>query len=145
MKHNQLRHEFVETIPGSLEEGCLYISIRYRTASHLCACGCRTRVVTPIKPAKWNLTYNGETVSLSPSIGRWQLPCKSHYWIRNDQVEWSTGWTDEQIEGGRRRDKEDLRTYYAERVSRTVTPSHTTPENRSPLGRLWRKVSRRYR
>ncbi len=145
MRHNQLRHEFVETIPASLEKGCLYISIRYRTASHLCACGCGTRVVTPIKPAKWNLTYNGETVSLSPSIGRWQLPCKSHYWIRNDQVEWSTGWTDEQIEGGRRCDKEDLRTYYAERVSRTVTPSNTAPENRSLLDRLWRKVSRRYR
>ena len=145
MRHNQLRHSFVETIPASLEEGCLYISIRYRTASHLCACGCATKVVTPIKPAKWNLTYNGETVSLSPSIGRWQLPCKSHYWVRNNQVEWSTGWTDEQIEGGRRRDKKDLRTYYAERVSRTVAPSNTAPENRSLLGRLWRKVSRRYR
>ena len=101
--------------------------------------------MTPIKPAKWNLTYNGETISLSPSIGRWQLPCKSHYWIRNDHVEWSTGWTDEQIEGGRRRDEKDLRTYYTERVSRTVELPTYTPKNRSLLGRLWRKVRRRDR
>lgn len=143
MRHNQLSHEFVEKIPAVLEEGRLYISIRYRTASHLCACGCGTRVVTPIKPAKWNFTYDGETVSLSPSIGRWQLPCKSHYWIRNDQVEWSTGWTDEQIERGRRRDEEDHRTYYAERVLRTDAPPTAAPKNRSLFGRLWRKVSRR--
>ena len=48
MRRSTLTHEFVNTMPSELEEGVLYISIPYRTASHLCACGCGERVVTPI-------------------------------------------------------------------------------------------------
>ena len=50
MKIDKLRPEFVEYIPTVLEEGILYISMKYATAVHLCACGCRQKVVTPISP-----------------------------------------------------------------------------------------------
>ena len=43
-----LKHEFVEFIPDELEQGTIYISIRFATASHLCCCGCGNKVVTPI-------------------------------------------------------------------------------------------------
>ncbi|MCE5190332.1 MAG: hypothetical protein LLG08_00895 [Actinomycetia bacterium] len=46
-------------MPQTLEPGRLYISKRFRTAAHLCACGCGGRVVTPLKPAKWQLTEVG--------------------------------------------------------------------------------------
>lgn len=117
MKRELIQHEFVEDIPEELKDGVLYISIRYRTASHLCACGCGDKVVTPIKPPKWHLTFDGDTVSLSPSVGNWQQPCRSHYWIRNNQVDWAKPWTDAQIEAGRAKDMSDVCGYYAGRAS----------------------------
>jgi len=115
VKQVALTHEFVDEIPVDLDEGRLYISIRYRTSTHLCACGCGRKVVTPIKPAKWHLTFDGDTVSLWPSIGRWQLPCRSHYWIRHNRIDWAKPWTDKQIREGREQDAQDLHLYYSDR------------------------------
>ncbi len=83
-----LEHRFVQFIPEALEEGVLYVSVEYATASHRCFCGCGTEVCTPIAPSGWTLSFDGETVSLSPSIGNWQLACKSHYWICRNRVKW---------------------------------------------------------
>lgn len=115
MKQNSFVPEFVETIPEQLEAGRLYISRRFRTASHLCACGCRNKVVTPLKPAKWRLSVTEGRVSLSPSIGRWQLPCKSHYWIRENRVVWSRPFTEAEMKAVLERDTKDLHNYYAAR------------------------------
>lgn len=103
---------FVEAMPEHLDEGNFYISIRFRTAAHLCACGCGSKIVTPIKPAKWKFTYNGESISLWPSVGNWQKPCRSHYVIENSRVRWAREWTDEEIAEGRARDQNLLRGYY---------------------------------
>src|ERR1700731_3881354 len=99
-----LRPEFVEFIPGALQSGVLYISRKYKTASHLCCCGCGNKVVTPLNPSGWRLTEKGSTVSLHPSIGNWSFPCQSHYWIRGGRVEWAPQWSRRQIEEGRRQD-----------------------------------------
>lgn len=123
MKQSTLVPVFVDEIPPDLEEGRLYISIRYRTASHLCACGCGLKVVTPIKPPKWHLTYDGETVSLWPSIGRWQLPCRSHYVIRKNRVLWAKPWSEQRIKRGRKEDAEDVRDYYRRRGDEGSTES----------------------
>lgn len=88
----KLTHRFVEFMPERLEAGVLYISITYGTASHLCCCGCGREVVTPIARSGWRLIYDGETVSLHPSIGNWAFPCKSHYWISDGRVEWAEAW-----------------------------------------------------
>jgi hypothetical protein len=84
-----MKHEHVEYIPEDLQPGMLYISERYATASHLCCCGCRQTVVTPLNPAKWRLTERGGKISLSPSIGNWSFACQSHYWIEGDRVRWA--------------------------------------------------------
>lgn len=81
-----LKHRFIEHIPENLEEGILYISIEHCVAIHKCACGCGKEVVTPISPNGWKLIFDGETISLNPSIGNWNLECKSHYFIRNNCV-----------------------------------------------------------
>jgi hypothetical protein len=67
-RQNQIQHRYVEFIPKDLDEGILYISTRFKTASHLCCCGCGSKVVTPLNPAKWRLVDHGSAVSLSPSI-----------------------------------------------------------------------------
>ncbi len=99
-----LRHDFVDAIPDILDEGVLYASIKFATAIHLCCCGCRSEVVTPLSPTDWSLTFDGESVSLRPSIGNWSFPCQSHYWIDRNRVRWARRWTQDEITAGRRND-----------------------------------------
>lgn len=105
-------HKFVEFIPENIEQGTLYISMQYATAMHKCACGCGNIVVTPFSPTDWKLLFNGDSVSLSPSIGNWSFPCRSHYFIRNDQVDWCSAWSKKQIQNGREADKKLKNEYY---------------------------------
>jgi len=108
MKLGELQPEFAHFIPKELAEGVLYVSMNYATVRHLCACGCGTQVVTPLSPPKWSLTFDGDTVSLCPSIGNWQFPCRSHYWIQRNKVKWSRQWSNEEIAEAMRRDAEEL-------------------------------------
>ena len=87
MRAKSLNPVFTESIPADLEPGNLYVSMRYETAVHLCACGCRAKVVTPFGPHDWAITFDG-TVSLRPSVGNGQQACKSHYVVRNDRIDW---------------------------------------------------------
>jgi hypothetical protein len=112
VKRPTMAHEFVELMPTSLEEGILYVSIPYTTAVHLCACGCGVKVVTPISPPAWKLVWDGDTVSLYPSIGNWQFPCRSHYWIRRGEVVWAADMSDKLIEAGRQRDAHERAAYF---------------------------------
>jgi hypothetical protein len=81
-----LKHNFVDVIPDIINEGELYISLKYCTAIHKCACGCGNEVITPISPKDWQVTFNGKSVSLYPSIGNFNLECQSHYWIIHDNI-----------------------------------------------------------
>ena len=103
----RLRPQFVEFIPERLDEGVLYVSRRYSTASHLCCCGCGLEVVTPLKPAKWRLSERKGAVSLTPSIGNWSFPCKSHYWIEGNRVRWAGAMSPREIAYVQARDRRD--------------------------------------
>ena len=102
-----LKYRFVEFIPSLLEEGILYITVKYKTAAHLCACGCGNKVLTPITPNRWKMIYNGESVSLSPSIGNWSFACRSHYWIRKNEVIEAISWSEGQVEIMRDKEKKN--------------------------------------
>jgi hypothetical protein len=144
MKMASLTHEFVDSTPTELDEGILYVSMRFRTCVHLCACGCGNKVVTPLRPAKWKLIFDGDSVSLSPSIGNWQFPCRSHYWLDQSKIRWAKPWTDEEINAGRQSDAQDLHEYYASR--QIAEPSIEEPSSDRKMGtfsRLWRRVTRR--
>ncbi len=106
--------ERVQTMPALLEPGVLYVSEEFETAAHLCACGCGSKVRTPLGPTEWQFTDHPQGPSLRPSIGNWQRPCKSHYWIDRGKVEWSTEWTPEQIAAGRAAEERRREHYYAE-------------------------------
>ena len=89
---------FIEYMPDVFEDGMLYISKKYTTAIHLCLCGCGEQVVTPLDkiitetetivsgkpPGDWLLTEKNGRVSITPSIGCYSFPCKSHYIITNN-------------------------------------------------------------
>jgi Family of unknown function (DUF6527) len=138
-----LTEEFVDFIPDTLEEGMLYISIAYATVVHKCCCGCGREVVTPLSPTDWKLIFDGKTVSLDPSIGNWNFPCKSHYWIRNNGVRWSSRWSREEIEHGRSRDRLAKERYFATEESKpgavakdNATEPHTGKRRRGSWRRL---------
>jgi len=109
-----LAYEFVEFIPDELKERTLYISITYCTAVHKCCCGCGREVVTPLSPTGWQLTFDGKTISLYPSIGSWSLPCQSHYFITKNKVVWAQKWTKMQIARGRAQEARAKEKYYGE-------------------------------
>lgn len=96
-KVSTLRPEFVEFIPAKGEPGVIYVSERFRTAMHLCCCGCGLEVITPLNHAKWSLRKQGGQVSLTPSIGNWSFPCRSHYWIERGRVRWAGPMSNERI------------------------------------------------
>lgn len=80
--------QIVHRIPENLQPGLLYVCFDCNVVAHLCACGCGEKVVLPIDPQFWSVRYDGETVTLSPSIGNYQYHCKSHYWIKENRVIW---------------------------------------------------------
>lgn len=66
-------HKFVEFIPQVVKEGILYVSIEYCTAIHMYICGCGNKVVTPLSPTDWKLTFNDKSITLHPSVGNWNF------------------------------------------------------------------------
>lgn len=112
MRHSVLEHRFVETFPETLEPGVLYISLEFGSAAHSCCCGCDEEVVTPLTPTDWNITYDGETITLHPSVGSWTLPCRSHYVIRRNRVIEAPPWSDAEVAAERRRDRRAKAAHY---------------------------------
>lgn len=102
----QLDHEFVDVLPDELQEGVLYISLEFTTVAHLCCCGCGNQVITPLKPTRWRLTFDGESISLYPSIGNWDFPCESHYFIERSKVRWAPQMSRAEVEAIRERARE---------------------------------------
>lgn len=112
MKYKTITHKFVEKIPDTIEDGVVYISMPFSTAVHKCFCGCGNEVVTPLGPTDWRITRNGKTISLDPSIGNWSFPCKSHYWIINNQVHLARRWNQEEINAVRRIERAEKDEYF---------------------------------
>ena len=110
-KLHRVTHQFVDQVPAPLEDGIVYVSIAFGTVIHKCCCGCGDKVVTPLTPVDWAVVYDGETISLYPSIGRWDAPCQSHYWIQNNRVIWSPKWSKGRVDTLKRRET-DLRDYF---------------------------------
>lgn len=102
----------VQYIPRTLEPGVLYVSEEFEAAVHLCACGCGLKVSTPLGPTEWRLEETDNGPSLRPSVGNWQFPCQSHYWIDQGNIMWSDKWTLDQITTGRRAEERRRKAYY---------------------------------
>lgn len=101
MKTNKFKVEFVDKIPSNLKDGILYVCISCNVIVHRCACGCGERTVTPIdKKDGWKMTYDGQSITLRPSIGNYSIPCQSHYYITENKVEWLESYLQNNTKNG---------------------------------------------
>lgn len=130
-----LTHKFVEFIPEYIPENTIYISIEYSTVVHKCCCGCGNEVVTPLSPTDWKLIFDGETITLSPSIGNWSFDCKSHYFIRNNVIHWAGSWSDKEVKKGRLEDKKSKTSYYNIKKKSTDIVQEKKPKHKR--WKLW--------
>ena len=112
--------QFVDSIPREIQDGVIYISEKYSTASHNCCCGCGMKVVTSLSPARWKLHREGGLVTLRPSIGNWEFPCRSHYWIRRNHVVWVGAMSHQEIRRVKERDQRDIERHIKQRNEREV-------------------------
>ena len=83
-----------------LEEGVLYIvdsgTQREQTVLFNCPCGCGNVIDIPYYRAdqqkelfpSWAYRERQGKVTLSPSVFSTGLPCRSHYFIRDDKIVW---------------------------------------------------------
>ena len=102
-----IQHKFVDLIPTVKEFGIVYISMEFAVASHLCPCKCGNLIVTPFAQHGWSLIFDGETITLNHSIGNWDLPCKSHYWIKKGKIQWAGVFDEKKISRVREKDVRD--------------------------------------
>ena len=144
MMYRSLEPTFVEFLPDVLEGGLLYVSMEHGMVAHSCCCGCGSPVYTPLTPTDWKIMYNGETITLSPSVGSWELPCRSHYIIKANRVVVAGSWTDEQIVRERQRDANAKKRHYKTAVKKV----ERTPQN-EPSSELttswWKRAWARFR
>ena len=140
IKIKHLRHRFVELVPDVVEPGILYVSMEYATAAHRCCCGCGEEIVTPFNPAQWQMSFNGDAVSLHPSVGNWNLPCRSHYVVHEGRVTEAPTWTKEQIEAGRRRDASARADYFGDRPKILAQAEIGVPVPATPERGLWHRL-----
>ena len=137
MQFKRLEHRFCKHIPESLEPGVLYVSIEYATAVHSCCCGCGEEVVTPFTPTDWTMMFDGQAISLRPSIGNWTLPCRSHYVVRDGRVIKAWPWTDKQIAAERRRDGAAKARYYETAAKSEFDEGASEVAHEDPVRTSW--------
>lgn len=142
MQRLTVTHKFVHYVPERLDDGVVYVSIEYATAVHRCLCGCGEEIVTPLTPTDWELSFDGETVSLDPSIGNWNLPCRSHYWIKKNRVRWAEKWSQYEIDRGRRLDRMAKASQYVQSNAVSVTRKLEGALTDVPRPSWWRHLFR---
>ena len=141
MRHLELTPAFVEQIPPSLDQGKLYVCCQYRAVMHLCACGCGVEVSTPLHPTGWRLTFDGESVSLYPSVGSWSEECQSHYVIRNNRVIWGHRFSRDRVEQIRRKRRDDIALHYRTEDNR----DHEQPTPEVASRGIWATIRKLFR
>ena len=99
-------------MPEQLKPGILYVSEAFSTAAHLCACGCGSKIRTPLSIVEWELEATKNGPSLYPSIGNWQITCRSHYWIRQGKIIWASAWSSEEVATGRLEEENRRQSYF---------------------------------
>ncbi|WP_316162833.1 DUF6527 family protein [Bradyrhizobium sp. SZCCHNRI20481] len=134
-RQTHLTPEFVELAPPQLKDGVLYVSMVHSCVIHRCCCGCGEKVVTPLSPGEWQLYFDGENVSLHPSIGNSRFRCRSHYWIRQGQVIWVKKLTPAETEAAWRHDRAARDAHFGARQGPQVEP----PAPKSKRG-FWQRL-----
>jgi hypothetical protein len=131
----KIKLQRVHHMPKELNLGVLYVSEEFGAAAHLCACGCGSKIRTPLGPTEWALEETDKGPTLRPSVGNWQLPCQSHYLIIRGEIIWARKWTPEEIASGRGDEERRAHAYY----------DALEGQRAGVLRRFWRWVARLFK
>ena len=130
--------KFVEYIPTAGEDlisGIIYISMKHNMVVHRCPCGCGQLSEFMLDPIRFRMEYDGRSVTFYPSIGNSNLRCRSHYWIRENQIQWCTPMKDWETMRAQRRE-----------LSRALAVREAEGSNRKRgIGRMWRRFVKRWK
>lgn len=86
------RYRLVERIPAQMQEGVVYHTEEFELAGLLCACGCGHRI-TLLVPDSHQVLNVGGYATITPSVGVFDAPCKSHFIISAGDVSWLPAFT----------------------------------------------------
>ncbi len=84
-------------VPDRVEKTIYVVGATPKWVIFDCPCNKNHRLKVPLMKSvspHWRLTRHGKTVSLSPSLSVADGPCDSHFWLRQNRVEWAR-WVDE--------------------------------------------------
>lgn len=99
-KVDEIKPVLVLELPKSakdMKQGVLYLKQNKEDGTyesfHLCPCGCGEPVYLQYGGKGWDLKLNMEgdelkSVTINPSVGCFDFPCKSHYFIRDNKIIW---------------------------------------------------------
>lgn len=130
--------KFVETIPTEGQDlipGTVYISMKHGMVVFRCPCGCEGLSEFMLDPIRFRMEYDGSNVTFYPSIGIPYLPCRSHYWIRDNRIQWCAPMEDWET-------KEAARRELARALE--VRKAHERSWKKT-IGRVWKKLVTRYK
>ena len=127
--------KFVECIPTEgkdLIPGIVYISMKHNMVVHRCPCECGGLSEFMLDPIRFRMEYDGRSVTFEPSIGNSNLQCRSHYWIRDNQIQWCSPMEDWETKQAQRRE-----------LSRALEVREAEEWNRKKgIGKLWKRFGR---
>lgn len=85
IKRILLNFEKVYYMPNikDMKENVIYISDEFKVSGHKCMCGCGSLTIMPLGNNEWNYEIKNNKLTMWPSVGNYQMPCKSHYIIQN--------------------------------------------------------------
>lgn len=132
--------KLIDHLPIKLEPEILYVSQEFEIAGHLCACGCGSKIITPLGVNEWSFSVCNGKPTLKPSIGNWQLPCQSHYWIEDGEILWSYKWSEDKIKAGRLAEEQRRKEYY-DKMEKTPTHTFSIWESfKKRVSKFWRNL-----
>lgn len=76
-----------------LEDGVFYVVDNSPYVEYNCPCGCGGVVILPTKKHQdgydgWGFKEQNGKVTLSPSVYSTGFSCRSHYFVRENRIEW---------------------------------------------------------
>ncbi len=127
--HKRYKNQWVNDLPESPEKKTIYIvggrEYPFRVVMGCPNVDCKHLVYLDIDPKanpKWTLIEGKNSkISLSPSVFLTGLPCRSHYWVKNNKVQWAyPTWVDN-IRRGRLKSRAKYKTKNRASYSRNST------------------------
>lgn len=85
------------------------------------------------------MKFDGQTVTINPSIGNWSFACQSHYILAYGRVRWADKWSRERIDLGRFLERERKERHYK---GESLAPLPTLPREPASRAGIFARLAR---